>query len=103
MDSKVADSFDSEFMKKEETGDEHLVYHYTQYKFTIAEALEHLCSESFSFYKFGDAMLHNVVLRDAIRGFSVREVVEQIKDLHQTTKNCKDVLISLYRNILMGA
>ena len=83
---KLQTVFDSEFMKKEETGDEHLVYHYTQYKFTIAEALEHLCSESFSFYKFGDAMLHNVVLRDAIRGFGVREVVEQIKEFAPDNK-----------------
>lgn len=71
---------DSEIKKNQATGESYLVYHHTQYEFTVAEALRQICRVEYDSYKFDDMMLHNVVLRDAMRSFGVKAVVDHIRE-----------------------
>lgn len=50
------------------------------YVFTLAEALEYLCQNKDSSYSFKDMMIHNVVLRDALRSLGVKSVMDQIHE-----------------------
>lgn len=77
---KLQTPLDSELRMNEETGDYFLVYHHTRYVFTIAEALQQICSEEYNLYKFDDMMLHNIILRDAMRRFGVRKVIDHIRE-----------------------
>ena len=68
-----------ELKEDPETGISRSVYHHTQYKFTLAEALEYISNDK-HYHAFDEMMLHNVVLRDAIRSFGVKKVIDQIKE-----------------------
>lgn len=73
-----------------ETGVMKRVYRHTQYVFTLAEALEYIGKEKWNFSYFGDMMLHNIVLRDAMRCFGVKKVIEQIKEWAPASKNLEN-------------
>ena len=87
---KLRTPLDSELRKNEETGEDYLVYHHTQYEFTIEEALRYICSNEFYSYMFEDMMLHNVVLRDAMRNFGVRKVVDNIREFAPDSKALRE-------------
>ena len=87
---KLQTPLDSELRMNEETGVCYMVYHHTQYEFTIAEALQKIGSMGHSFYKFDDMMLHNVNLRDAMQNFGVRKVIEQIREFAPDNKELQE-------------
>lgn len=66
------------------------MYHHTQYEFTITEALQQICSEEYNSYKFDDMMLHNIILRDALRSFGVMKVVEHIRKFAPNNKELQE-------------
>lgn len=86
---KLETPLDSELRKDEKTGDYYSVYRHTQYEFTMAEALQRICSEE-HFYKFKDMMLHNVILRDAMRSFEVRKVIDHIREFAPDNKKLQE-------------
>lgn len=75
---KLETPLTSELRKSEEDELYYMVYHHTQYEFTVAEALEYICCDENS-YMFDGMMLHNIVLRDAMRKYGVKEVVDRIR------------------------
>lgn len=81
---------DSEIKKNQETGESFLVYHHTQYEFTVAEALRQICRVEYDSYKFDDMMLHNVVLRDAMRSFGVKAVIDHIREFAPDNKELQE-------------
>jgi len=80
----------SEIRKNEETGDYYLAYHHTKYDFSVAEALQQICSEKYNLYRFDNMMLHNVVLRDAMRSFGVKKVVDHIREFAPDNKSLRE-------------
>lgn len=87
---KLQTPLDSALKMNEETGDYYLVYHHTQYEFTIAEVLQQICNEEYNSYKYDDMMLHNVIIRDAMRSFGVRKVVEHIREFAPNNKELQE-------------
>ena len=87
---KLQTPLDSELRMNEETGDYYLVYHHTQYEFTIAEALHQISSEEYNSYMFDDMMLHNVIIRDAMRSFGMRKVVDHIREFAPNNKELQE-------------
>lgn len=73
-----------------ETGFLRDAYRHTQYEFTLAEALEYISNDKHYHARFDEMMLHNVVLRDAIRSFGVKEVINQIKKFAPASKKLEE-------------
>ena len=67
------------------------VYSHTQYEFTLAEALEYICNDKLNYARFDDMMLHNVVLRDAIRSFGVKKVINQIREFAPASEKLEEL------------
>ena len=67
------------------------MYHHTQYKFTLAEALEYIRNDKLNYARFDDMMLHNVVLRDAMRNFGVKKVINQIKEFAPASEKLEEL------------
>lgn len=61
-----------------ETGRYYHTYKPTQFEFTFAEALKYI-SENEKYYEVNALLMHNVVIRDAMRKLGVTPVVEHIK------------------------
>ena len=67
------------------------VYSHTQYEFTLVEALEYICNDKLNYARFDDMMLHNVVLRDAIRSFGVKKVINQIREFAPASEKLEEL------------
>ncbi|MCH5310397.1 MAG: hypothetical protein J1E57_00290 [Prevotella sp.] len=67
------------------------VYSHTQYEFTLAEALEYIRNDKLNYARFDDMMLHNVVLRDAMRNFGVKKVINQIKEFAPASEKLEEL------------
>ena len=70
------------------------VYRHTLYVFTLAEALEYISNDKLNYARFDDMMLHNVVLRDAIRSFGVKKVINQIKEFAPASEKLEELFES---------
>lgn len=73
-----------------ETGVYRDVYCHAQYEFTLAEALEYICNDKLNYARFDDMMLHNIVLRDAMRSMGVVEVINRIKEFAPASKKLEE-------------
>lgn len=70
--------FDYDYKIEEDTGRFLKTYRPTKYEFTFAEALKYI-SDNDRYYEVDDLLLHNVVVRDAMRRLGVSAVIEHIK------------------------
>lgn len=73
-----------------ETGVYRDVYRHAQYEFTLAEALEYIGNDKLNYARFNDMMLHNIVLRDAIRSMGVAEVINRIKEFAPASQKLEE-------------
>ena len=64
----------------EATGEHVMTYHHKQYEFTLAEALQYLCSGWYNYSRFEDMMLYNICLRNALRAFGTQKVIDHLRE-----------------------
>ena len=87
---KLQTPLTSKLKEDGDTGVLRTVYCHTQYEFTLAEALEYICKDEHGYSRFDDMMLHNIVLRDAMRSFGVKKVIDQIKEFAPVNKKLEE-------------
>lgn len=94
--------FDYDYKIDEDTGRFYHVYKPTQFEFTFAEALKRI-SENGKYYEVEDLLLHNIVVRDAMRRLGVAPVIEHIKTFAPNDETLMESLDNFQREYPDGS